>query len=58
MPYHTYPHDAISEKCHEKYPNKWDSYECIINSLKLYYKKIKKDEIRDEKFVELNELRT
>ena len=56
--YQTYPHDAISEKCNEKYKNRWDVYECIINSLELYYKKIKKEEIMDEKFVDLCELRT
>jgi len=55
MKVRTYPHDVISEKCREKYKNRWDITECIINSLRLYYSHVTKEELQKnrEKFVEL-----
>lgn len=51
----TYPHDVIKKRCREKYKDRWDVYECVINSLMLYYGKVRKEvlEKRNEKFVEL-----
>ena len=51
----TYPHDVIVKKCREKYKNRWDVYECIMNSLSLYYGHVKKEFLikKGEKFVEL-----
>ena len=40
----TYPHSLIAEECEKKFTNKFDVLECVINSLQIYYGKIKKDE--------------
>jgi len=51
----TYPHDIIKIRCSEKYTDRWSIYECIVNSLLLYYGKISREELkkRKEKFVEV-----
>jgi len=55
MKYRTYPHDAIKEKCSKKYKNRWDVFECVMNSIALYYGYVKKEYLlkKREKFVEL-----
>jgi len=55
MKYRTYPHDVIKEKCSKKYKNRWDVFECIMNSLSLYYGYVRKEFLikKREKFVEL-----
>jgi len=54
--YRTFPHDAIKEKCEEKYRNRWAVLECITNSLMLYYGKISEEELlkRKEKYVKIS----
>jgi hypothetical protein len=47
----TYPHSLISAECEKKF-NSFDVMECVINSLQLYYGKIKKEEC-DGKWVEI-----
>jgi len=56
MKYRTYPHDAIKEKCEEKYKDRWAVFECIANSLMLYYGKISEEELqkRKEKYVKIS----
>ena len=51
----TYPHDVIKEECKKALIDKWSLYECIVNSLLLYYGKITKEELikKGEKFVEI-----
>lgn len=39
----TYPHSLIAEKCNKKFTS-LDVMECVINSVQLYYGKIKKEE--------------
>ena len=55
MSYRTYPHDAISEKCNQKYNDKWSQEECFINSLRLYYGHTTEKELKKhkEKFIKL-----
>jgi len=57
MQYRTYPHDAITELCSKKYKNRWDVFECVMNSIALYYGYVKKEFLieKGEKFVEVGD---
>lgn len=52
----TYPHSLLSRLCKEKYQSKWAVFECVINSLQVYYKKIPKNSVKI--CVDVPELRT